>query len=324
MPNNSYMVEKQQTSSHSLTLLVLAAGMGSRFGGCKQIEAVGPNGEIILGYSLYDAWKAGFSRAVLVVRKEIESWLRENLCRRWGGRVDLSFVEQRLDDLPRGTDVSVAVSREKPWGTGHAVWSARKAVAEPFMVVNADDFYGRETYQMVAQFLRSEEIDQGEKKSRPVYGLAGYRLAKTLSPHGAVARGVCRVEERTDELIDIEEVTGIEQDDSGMPIKKEEGGVARGLDPNTCVSLNAWAFTPSFFGGLEERFKAFLEKRGEDCKAEFYLPAAVSELKEDSQCRVRVLHTPADWFGMTYKDDLPQVRNHIRKNIKAGVYPREL
>ncbi len=307
-------------SKQNPALLVLAAGLGSRYGGCKQIESVGPdNNEIILDYSLYDAWQCGFQRAVLVVRPGVEEWLRDVLQPRWQARVSLHFVEQKLDDLPAGIDLSRLAPREKPWGTGHAVWSARQSLREPFMAVNADDFYGRETFRLLADFLRREGND-GES---PLYALAGYRLAATLSPHGSVARGICEVDENTGYLLGIREQTGISLDPDGRPsVTGEEE--TRYLEPGTCVSLNAWAFTPSFLSRLEERLAAFLGRCGDEPKTEFYLPSAVGELMEQGRCRVRVLPTFSPWFGMTYKQDLELVRGQIKKLIEQGVYPAEL
>ncbi len=306
------------------TLLILAAGLGSRYGGCKQIAPVGPNQEIVLDYSLYDAWQSGFGKVVMVVRKELREWLENHLRSRWQDRLLWHLVDQELDDLPVPPPdaARLAAGRTKPWGTGHAVWVAREAVNEPFAMVNADDFYGRETFQLLADFLIAEA---GWKNVQPpVYALAGYRLGATLSPHGPVSRGVCQVENQNNWLRNIEEVTGIRLDRQGRVVAAETERAELGLRADACVSLNAWAFTPSLFAQLQEKLQIFLAECGDLQTAEFYLPTAVADLIRGKRCLVRVVPTPANWFGLTYRADHELVRRHILQLVTDGIYPERL
>ncbi len=302
------------------SLLVLAAGMGSRYGGCKQIDPVGPNRETILDYSLYDAWKSGFTRAVLVIRRGMEDDLRERLQPRLQGRLALDFAFQDIDDLPAQVSPSTLTGREKPWGTGQAVWSARKTIEEPFATVNADDFYGRETFRIMADFLRRPKPG----KAIPAYALAGYRLAATLSPHGTVSRGICRIEPTTGSLLRIDEQTGIFIGRQGQPAIAQTDGGERLLPPEAWASLNAWAFTPEVLPQLGERFEQFLGRHGSDPTAEFYLPTAVGDLIDSRACRVEVLPTPAAWRGVTYREDKPLLQEYIMELIRKGIYPNRL
>lgn len=286
-----------------LSVVILAAGMGSRYGGLKQLDAVGPGGETLLDYAVHDAVRAGFSRVVFVIRRAFEAEFRSQVGARYAGVIRVDYVFQELDALPAG--FTTPSERTKPWGTGHAVWCARAAIDGPFAVVNADDFYGRDSFVQLARFLRATS------EGRPAVALVGFTLANTLSENGAVSRGVCAV--RDDGLLrDIVEHTGIRREDVGP------GGLFTG---NEIVSMNCWAFTPAIFAGLERRFAEFLRNRATDPKAEFYLPAAVSELIGSGAVDVQVLPTQASWFGVTYREDKPGVEAAIGRLVAGGEYP---
>ena len=286
------------------TLLVLAAGMGSRYGGLKQLDPVGPAGETVLDYAVFDARRAGFARVVFVIRKDFEALIRERIGARYAGRIAVDYVFQSLDALPAG--FAVPPGREKPWGTGHAVWCACDAVKENFAVINADDFYGADSFVQLAKFLADARGPQA--------AMVGFKLSNTLSEHGAVSRGVC-VADATGALRSITEQTGILASEVGAG-KKFGGG--------ELVSMNCWGFTPALFGALDAQLREFLAARGGDAKAEFYLPAAVSEQIARGQASVRVLPTASAWFGVTYRDDKPRVAAAIAELVRRGVYPASL
>jgi hypothetical protein len=290
------------------TLLVLAAGMGSRYGGLKQIDPVGPAGETMLDYAVFDALRAGFGRVVFVIRREFEAVFREQIGARYAGRAAVDYVFQSLDALPPG--FTSPAGREKPWGTGHAVWCARDAVREPFAVINADDFYGAHSFRRLAGFLR-EPPPSGPSAQ---FCMAGFRLAQTLSEHGAVARGVCTVAP-DGWLHSIVEQTGIQPSEVG-PGRKYSG--------NETVSMNCWGFTPALFAGLDAQFREFLAVQGKDPKAEFYLPAAVSALIARGEAAVQVLAVDSVWFGVTYREDKPRVQAALAALVQAGIYPAKL
>jgi hypothetical protein len=290
------------------TLLVLAAGMGSRYGGLKQIDPVGPSGETVLDYAVYDALRAGFGRVAFVIRREFEAVFREKIGARYAGRVEVDYVFQSLDALPAG--FTPLPGREKPWGTGHAVWCARDTVRSPFAVINADDFYGADAFQRLAGFL----CETPPPGAGPQFCMAGFRLAQTLSEHGAVARGVCTAG-ADGWLQSIVEQTGILPAEVG-PGKKYSG--------DETVSMNCWGFTPALFAGLDAQFHEFLAARGGDLKAEFYLPAAVSAMIARGKAAVRVLPVNSTWFGVTYREDKPRVQAALAALVKAGVYPGKL
>jgi len=299
-------------SSH--TLLVLAAGLGSRYGGIKQMDPVGPCGEFVLDYSIYDGWRAGFSDVVLVIREEHEEPLRQHFGSRLDGRVRLTTVYQRLDDLPAG--FALPPTRQKPWGTGHAVWTARAAVQSSFGMINADDFYGAGAYRALAAFLSSPRHDAR------TYAMVAYRLSNTLSRYGSVSRGICT---RDDEgyLVEVIERTKIEMTAQGARYAREGGswGELSGAEP---ASLNLWGFHPSLFPALEELFADFLRERIQQPGAEFYIPTVVDTLVKRGRCRTAVLDTDEHWFGMTYKEDRALVVERIADLIRQGVYPRDL
>jgi hypothetical protein len=295
----------------SPTLLVLAAGMGSRYGGLKQIDPVGPSGETVLDYAVFDARRAGFGRVVFVIRKDFEELFREKIGARYAGKIAVDYVFQSIDALPAGS--VVPAGREKPWGTGHAVWCARDAVKENFAVINADDFYGADSFAQLATFLQGED---GLALKRPAFAMVGFRLANTLSEHGAVSRGVC-VADAAGALRSITERTGILASEVGA-------GVGKKFTGDELVSMNCWGFTPALFTALDGQLREFLAARGGDAKAEFYLPAAVSDQITREQAAVRVLPTASAWFGVTYREDKPRVTAAIKELVGRGLYPEKL
>jgi len=298
------------------TLVVMAAGIGRRYGGLKQVDPVGPGGEMILDYSVHDALAAGFGRAVFVIRRDIENVFRERIGRRLERRIETAYAFQELDALPEG--FAVPAGREKPWGTGHAVLAAREAVAGNFAVINADDFYGAASFRALGEHLRSARDAEGLYD----YAMVGFELAKTLSEHGHVARGICRV---TGEglLEEIHERTRIER--RGGAIQYTGDGEAwTDLAPDAVVSMNMWGFTPGYFEELAARFVPFLRERLGDPKAEFFVPTVVNDLVAEGRARVRVLPTPERWVGVTYREDLQSVRRAIRALVDRGVYPERL
>lgn len=293
------------------TLLVLAAGMGSRYGGLKQMDPVGPSGETLLDYSVYDAIRSGFSRVVFVIRRDFEEEFREKIGGRFEDRVDVGYVFQQLNDLPEG--FNVPEERTKPWGTGHAIWCARSAVDSPFLAINADDFYGYGAISGVGNFLQRQSPDSTS------FCMAGYRLATTLSPSGHVSRGVCGVSEKN-LLTDIKEFTRIE----GTPLEivnQEDGTRFTGEER---VSMNCWGFTPAVFPCLEELFTAFLLKHGTAEKSEFYIPEAVANMIHDGKATVNVLPVESKWFGVTYREDRPSVISALSTLVTEGTYPSPL
>jgi NDP-sugar pyrophosphorylase family protein len=290
----------------SPTLLVLAAGMGSRYGGLKQIDPVGPSGETVLDYAVYDARRAGFGKVVFVIRKDFEALFREKIGARYAGKIAVDYVFQSLDALPAGA--TVPAGREKPWGTGHAVWCARDAVKENFAVINADDFYGADSFAQLGKFLGAAR--------GPQFAMVGFRIANTLSEHGAVSRGIC-VCDAAGNLVSITETHGITPAEVGAGLGKKFPG-------DQFVSMNCWGFTPALFGALDTQWREFLAARSGDLKAEFYLPGAVSEQIAHGQATVRVLPTASSWFGITYRDDKPRVTAAIAELVQRGEYPSSL
>ena len=298
----------------SPTLLVLAAGLGSRYGGIKQMDPVGPAGEFVLDYSMYDAWRAGFAEVVLVIREEHEEPLRQHFGRRLDGRLRVTYVQQSLADLPAG--FPLPPERQKPWGTGHAIWAARNAVRTPFGVINADDFYGAGAYRALAAFLT------GPQAEARTYAMVAYRLANTLSPYGGVSRGICS-RDAAGFLVEVIERTKIEMTPTGARFRRDDGTWATlsGAEP---ASLNLWGFHPSLFPALEELFTEFLSRNLRQTGAEFYIPTVVDTLVKRGRCRTVVLDTDEHWFGMTYKEDRALVVERIAAQIRAGTYPPDL
>lgn len=298
-----------------LTLIVLAAGIGSRYGGLKQLEPVGPSGEALLDYGVYDAARAGFKRVVLVIRPELENAFRERLMGRFGASPSFEFAYQELGDLPPG--FSAPEDRVKPWGTGHAVLAARSAATGPFVVMNADDFYGATAYDVLARHLLGS-ADSGALE----FAAAGYTLRDTLSPHGGVSRAVCEVDgdgylARVSEMKNIREV-------DGALIGVTVAGERRDLTGDETVSMNLWAATPAAFPLLEREFARFLGEHGGDPEAEFYLSNSVNDLIAAGELRVRVIPTPGPWLGVTHRQDRPYVEARLRELVAAGHYPEDL
>lgn len=294
-----------------LTLLVLAAGMGSRYGGLKQIDPVGPGGETLMDYSVYDAFRAGFDKLVFVIRRDIERPFKETVGRRFEQHLDVQYVYQELSQVSAG--VSVSPARKKPWGTGHALLAGAAAVREPMAVINADDFYGAESFRVLAAQLLS---------GSPAYAMVGFKLRNTLSDFGSVARGVCRLAP-DDSLESVVELTQIEKNGAGAKYTDAAGQVHQ-LTGDETVSLNIWGFNPTIFSYLETEFRAFLQAHGHDEKAEFYIPSAVNALVTRGQAAVRVLRTPDSWLGITYREDRPRVIAGIQKLVEQGRYPSKL
>lgn len=292
-------------------LLILAAGLGSRYGGLKQTEPVGPNGETIIDYSVYDAMRAGFGRVVFVIRREIEAAFRETIGQRFERRLPVDYVFQELDKLPPG--FAPPAGRKKPWGTGHAILMGAGAVQEPFAVINGDDFYGQLAYEMLARHLESGSAD---------YAMVGYVLRNTLSEFGSVARGVCRTSP-DDYLENVVELTRIEADGAAAKYT-DAAGKAHPLTGGETVSLNLFGFTPTIFTHLGRELVWFLEAHRDDEKAEFFIPTVVNTLVGRGQARVKVLRTPESWFGITYRQDRPRVIASIRRLIQQGQYPERL
>ena len=299
------------------TLLVMAAGMGSRFGGLKQMEAIGSHGETMLDYSVHDALQAGFRRVVFVIRTEFFQAFQSQVGARYEGQIDVGYVFQDLADLPEG--FSVPAGRAKPWGTLHAVWSARCAVDGPFVAINADDFYGRDAYLKVADFLDST-APQPEAKSH--YAMVGYRIANTLSGHGGVNRGICAGSQGF--LTGIEEFKNILVETDGQCRGTNVAGQRLPVSPNAVSSMNIWAFTPAIFGQMGHHFVNFLRQHGTSLTAESYIPDVMDALICTGAADCRILPTDGAWFGITYPNDKPECVENIGKLVSIGLYPVQL
>jgi hypothetical protein len=293
------------------TLLVLAAGMGSRYGGLKQIDPIGPGGETIMDYSIHDALRAGFGKIVFVIRRDIERAFRETIGARFERRLPVEYVFQELDKLPPG--FAVPANRTKPWGTGHAILVAAEAIREPFAAINADDFYGANSFRALAEQLRSGGRD---------CAMVGFVLRNTLSEFGGVARGVCAVSD-DGFLENVTELTKIEPDGAGAKFTDADGNV-HPLTGNETVSMNMWGFTPDLFPLLREHFTAFLQTCAQNQTAEFYIPSVMNSVVGARLARCRVLRTTDSWFGVTYREDRPFVIAGIRRLIDRGDYPERL
>lgn len=299
------------------TLLVLAAGMGSRYGALKQMDGVGPNNEAIIDYSIYDAIRASFGKVVFVIRHSFaDAFTAVFNKERFGGKIDVEIVYQELDYLPEG--FTVPEGREKPWGTNHALLMAKDVIKEPFAVINADDFYGADAYKVIGEYLSQRD---GESNH---YCMVGYEVNKTLSENGTVSRGVCSIDENRF-LTSIVERTKIERNAEGT-IVFHDLGEDEALEENTPVSMNLFGFTPDYFTYSEEYFKGFLSdpETQANLKAEFFIPLMVNELVGKGTSKLKVLSTTANWFGVTYQADKPQLVAKIEELIEAGVYPRNL
>lgn len=294
------------------TLLILAAGMGSRYGGLKQLDRLGPSGETIMDYSVFDAKRAGFGKVVFVIRKSFEKEFREIFVDKLKGHIDVELVFQEINNVPKG--IIVPEDRTKPWGTGHAILVAKDAVKEPFVVINADDFYGAEAYQVTADFLKNQA---GEKE----YAMCGYQLDKTLSDFGTVSRGVCKTDS-DGYLITVTERTSIAKTDNHISYKEGENTFP--LNATDIVSMNFWGFHPSLFNHLQQKFNAFIQKNAENPKSEFYIPFVVDELMHEGKVKTKVLQSQATWFGVTYQEDRPVTVDKIKQLVDKGIYPAKL
>jgi MobA-like NTP transferase domain len=301
-------------------LVILAAGLGSRFGGLKQVAPVGPGGELIVEYSAHDARRAGFGRVVFVIRRDLERDFRAAIGRRLEGRMDVAYAFQELADVP--PPHAPPAGRTKPWGTGHAVLAAAAAVRGPFAVINADDFYGAAAYRALAAHFRGAD-PAGPGAVRPEYALVGYPLRQTLSEHGSVNRGLCRVD-AAGRLTGLDEVLKIERTPDGRARHPLPGGGWQPLNGDEIVSMTCFGFGPALFGQLRELFAAFLDRQGRSETAEFYLPVAVNDLMAAGRAAVRVLHADGRWFGVTHREDLPAVRAAVAELIAGGEYPDRL
>ncbi len=293
------------------TLLVLAAGMGSRYGGLKQMDGVGPHGETILDYSVEDAIRAGFGKVVFVIRHSFDEAFRAHVnAERYGGRIAVEYVYQELDKLPAG--FSVPAGREKPWGTNHAILMAKEVIHEPFAIINADDFYGRDSFQVMADHLRTLDGKEGD------YCMVGYRLENTLSENGTVSRGVCETD-ADGMLVGMTERTAIGRTANGIEYKDGDGSM-HPLSGDATVSMNLFGFTPDYFAKSEALFVDFLKEHGGEMKSEYYIPFAVNTFIADGRATMRVLKTTAQWFGVTYQEDRPMVVARLAKLHADGVY----
>ena len=299
------------------TLLLLAAGMGSRYGGLKQLDGLGPNGETIMDYSIYDAIQAGFGKIVFVIRKDFEAEFRTKILSKYEGHIPAELVFQGIDALPEG--YNVPVGREKPWGTNHAVLMAKDVIKEPFCVINCDDFYNRDCFKVIGKFL--SDLPEG---SRNRYAMVGFRVGNTLSDNGTVARGICS-KDAEGNLTDVVERTEIERHDGTVQYKDEQGKWVSVAD-STPVSMNVWGFTPDYFDHSEADFKAFLAdaKNMQNLKSEYFIPLMVNKLIVDGTATVKVLDTTSKWFGVTYAADRPGVVAKIVQLVQEGVYPQRL
>lgn len=294
------------------TLLILAAGMGSRYGGLKQMDELGPHGESIIDYSVFDAIRSGFGKVVFVIRPSFADAFKERFESRLKGKIDTGYVYQELENIPEG--FKIPEGRKKPWGTGHAMLMAKDVINEPFAIINADDFYGKEAYQSAMDFINNHPAENE-------YAMIGYALKNTLSEHGTVSRGVCETDSNN-YLKEITERTKIGWEDG--KIYFYEGNQKTELTGNEPVSMNFWIFKPSFFDELEKGFINFLKEKGEEKKSEYYFNVCADELIKSGKATTLVINTDAKWFGVTYKEDKPIVQENLKKLIEKGDYPEKL
>lgn len=295
------------------TLLILAAGLGSRYGSLKQIDQIGPSGERIIDYSVYDAIKAGFGKIVYVVRESFKEEFKEVILDELPGEIETDIVCQELDSVQ--TKIVYSTERVKPWGTGHALLTAASAIKEPFAVINADDFYGAESFKIAADFLTSVGSDSE-------YALIGYKIKNTLSKFGSVSRGVCKANSNS-YLVSIVERTEIKISENKI-IYKDENDEWNSLTGDEIVSMNMFAFTPSVFKYFEEHFQKFIKESGNNLKTEFYIPSVVDGLINSKKAKVKIAETSASWFGLTYSEDKPIARERIANLVESGIYPQKL
>ena len=301
-----------------MTLLILAAGMGSRYGGLKQLDPMTDAGNFIIDFSIYDAIKAGFDRVVFIIKEENLELFRETVGNRIAEKIDVSYVFQAVEDLPAG--LTLPEGRTKPWGPAHAVYCAREVIKDNFAVINADDFYGRETFYQLAKHLSQPDLSD----TIAHHCMVGFRVGNTLTENGTVSRGVCEVEE-SGLLTEVVERTKIEKRETCAAYLAEDGKTWVEIDFDTVVSMNCWGFTPDIFGTLEAQIRDFCTKNTENpLKSEFYLPTAVQGQKDAGICDIRVYPTQSRWYGVTYSDDKPRVKEAIGKLVEAGEYPADL
>lgn len=294
------------------TLVILAAGMGSRYGGLKQLDEIGPNGEAIIDYSLFDAIRAGFGKVVFIIRTDFSDEFKSRFEPKLKGRIKTDYVYQSLDKIPAGFTLNP--EREKPWGTAHAVMMAKDAVKEPMAVINADDFYGKESYQTMADFLNTSS-DPDE------YAMIGYMVSNTLSEFGTVSRGVCHTD-ANGYLTSVVERTKIKRDPDGIHYYEDDGRYP--LAEDTPVSMNFWGFKPTVFQYLEEGFSQFLREHGNELKSEYFIPLLINDNISAGRISTKVLPSNAPWFGVTYREDKPLAQAEIKKLTEKGVYPAKL
>ncbi len=299
------------------TLLILAAGMGSRYGGLKQMDPMGPNGETVLDYSVYDAIRAGFKKVVFIIREDFADAFREGVGARFEGKIQVEYAFQKIDDLPEGFDVPEG--REKPWGTTHAIRAARHVVNGPFAVINADDFYGADAYLRIADYFKNLDQQSG---SISHYCMVGYHINKTLSDHGDVNRGICS--ESNGLLSNVEEITEIKREQDGKIYGNQLDGTRIVINEQALASMNFWGFNHSFFAQLEEHFIKFLKESGHKLKSECYIPTLVDDLISQKKADCRLIETTSSWFGVTYPDDKPHVVEAILKLVDQETYPSPL
>lgn len=304
------------------TLVIMAAGVGSRFGGgIKQLEPMGPNGEIIMDYSIYDAIEAGFNKVVFVTRRDLYETFKEVIGDRIAKVIPVEYAFQELSDLPEG--FSVPEGRTKPWGTGQAILACKGIVNEPFLVINADDYYGKTAFKLIHDYLVEDASHRGFGTKKYHFCMAGFILGNTLSDNGAVTRGVCVVDEHN-HLIGVNETSGIVKTANGAECEDKNGNIVP-VDPENYVSMNMWGFTPDFLDELESKFEKFIGGlKEDDIKSEFLLPMVVDELIKADRANVTILETKDKWFGVTYKEDKPVVVESIKKLIAEGKYPEKL
>lgn len=298
------------------TLLVLAAGMGSRYGGLKQLDGVGPDGQTIMDYSIYDAARAGFGKIVFVIRHDFEESFREKILKKYEGHIPVEIVFQSTDKLPKG--YTVPAERTKPWGTNHAIMMGAEVINEPFAVINADDFYGKEAFEVIGRYL--SELDPSKEKGR--YCMVGFHVGNTMTENGSVSRGVCSTVDG--KLTNVVERTAISFDDSHRITFENEKGEKCFLDPATLVSMNLWGFTPDYFEFSNREFVRFLDKYINVPKREFFIPSVVDKLVKNGEATVDVLDTTARWFGVTYPEDRPGVVEKLAALHADGTYPAKL
>ena len=290
-----------------ITLLVMAAGMGSRYGGLKQLDAVGPSDETIIDFSVYDAIRAGYNKVVFIIREDFEKQFKEKISNKYEDKIKVEIVYQDLHDLPNS--FSCPKDRSKPWGTGHAILAARNVISEPFAAINGDDFYGRESFKIISDHYSSMKSG---------FAMAAFQLDKTLSDYGSVSRGIC--EQNLNQLVTVVETHGIKKSSAG----NIECDRDISLLGNELVSMNMWGFMPSIFDHLEKMFNEFLDENISDLKSEFLIPSVVNDLIEKNIEKVQVLKTKSTWFGVTYIEDKPFVKNQIKELIQTGIYPEKL